>query len=42
VSKAVKINVYKIMVKAVIVYESATWAVSEMDINKLGTWERKR
>jgi len=29
------------MVKAVVVCGSATWAMSEMDMNRLGTGERK-
>jgi len=29
------------MVKAVVKFGSATWAVSEMDMIRLGTWERK-
>jgi hypothetical protein len=27
--------------KAVVVYGSETWAMTEMDMKKLGTWERK-
>jgi hypothetical protein len=40
-SKAVKIKVYKTMVKAVAVNRSETRAMSEMDIKRLGTWKRE-
>jgi len=29
------------IVKAFVMYGSAMWAVSEIDTNRLGTWERK-
>jgi hypothetical protein len=41
VNKAVKINVYKMVVKAVVVCGSATWAMSDMDMNRLGAGQRK-
>ena len=40
-SKAVKIELYKMMVKPVAAYDSKTWAVTEMGMKRLGTWERK-
>jgi hypothetical protein len=40
-SKAVKIKIYKIMVKSVAVYGSETWPVTEMDVKRLNTWEKK-
>ena len=40
-SKAVKIEIHKMMVKPVAVYDSKTWAVTEMGMKRLGTWERK-
>ena len=40
-SKAVKIQMCKTMVKPVIVYGRETWAVTEMDMKRLGTWERE-
>ena len=40
-SKAVKIQICKTMVKPVVVYGSETWTVTEMDMKRLGTWERK-
>jgi hypothetical protein len=39
-SKAVKINIYKMMVIPVVVFGSETWAMTEMDMIRLGTWER--
>jgi hypothetical protein len=33
-SKGVKIEVYKMMVKPVAVYGSETWSVMEMDMNR--------
>jgi len=29
------------MVKPVVAYGSETWAVTEMEMKRLGTWERK-
>jgi hypothetical protein len=29
------------MVKPVVVFGCDTWAVTEMDVKRLGTWERK-
>jgi hypothetical protein len=29
------------MVKPAVVYGSETWTVTEMDMKRLGTWERK-
>ena len=40
-SKAVKIEMYKKKVKRVVVYGIETWAVTEMGVQKLTTWERK-
>jgi hypothetical protein len=40
-SKAVKIEIYKMMVKPTEVYGSDTWATTEMDMKRLGRWERK-
>jgi hypothetical protein len=40
-SKAVKIQICKTMVKPVVVYGSEAWAVTEMDMKRLGTWEKK-
>ena len=40
-SKAVKIKIYKTMVKPVVVFGSETQAMAEMDTTRLGTWERK-
>jgi hypothetical protein len=40
-SKAVKIKIYKRIVKPAVVFGSETWAVVETDMNRLGTEERK-
>jgi len=40
-SKEVKIEIYKMMVKPTVVYGSDTWAVAEMDMKRMSTWERK-
>ena len=40
-SKAVKIKIYKTIVKAVAVYDCKTWAMTEMGMKRMGTWERK-
>ena len=40
-SKAVKIEIHKMMVKPVAVYDSKTWAMTETGMKRLGTWERK-
>jgi len=40
-SKAVKIKKYKTIVKSAVVFGSETWAVAEIDMNRLGAWERK-
>ena len=40
-SEAVKIKIYKPMVKPVVVFGSETQAMAEMDMTRLGTWERK-
>jgi hypothetical protein len=40
-SKAVKIKINVLMFKQAVVNESETWAMTEMDKNRLGTWERK-
>jgi len=36
-SKAVKIKIHKTMVKPVAVYGSETWAMTEMEMNRLST-----
>ena len=33
--------IYKTMVKPVAVYGCETWAVAEVDMKRLNTWERK-
>ena len=40
-SKAVKLKVYTTIVKSAVVFGSETMAVVEIDMNRLGTWERK-
>jgi hypothetical protein len=40
-SKAVKIKTCKTMVKPVVVYGNKMWHVTEMDVKRLNTWERK-
>jgi hypothetical protein len=40
-SKAVKIKIYKMMVKPVVMYGSETWPITVMDMKRLNTWERK-
>ena len=40
-SKALKIKTYKMMVKQAVVYRSKTWTMTEMDVKRLGTRERK-
>ena len=40
-SKAVKIKIYKALVKPVVVFGSEMWAMTEMDMKRLGTWEKK-
>jgi len=37
VSKAVEIKMYKTKVKPAVVFGSETWAVTEMDMKRLGT-----
>jgi hypothetical protein len=37
--KAVKIMIYRMMVKPVVVFGSETWPLSEVDIKSLSTWE---
>jgi hypothetical protein len=39
-NKAVKIKIYKTMVKPVVVFASETRPMAEMDMIRLGTWER--
>jgi len=41
VSKAVKIKIYKTMVQPVVLYGSATWAVTEMDMKRVDTGRGK-
>jgi hypothetical protein len=40
-NKAVKIKIYKMIVKPVVVYGRETWAITDMDRKKPSTWERK-
>jgi hypothetical protein len=40
-NKAVKIKIYKMMVKPAVVFWSGTVAMAVMDMTRLGTWERK-
>ena len=40
-SKAVIIEIYKTMARPVAMFGSEIWAMSEMDIETLGAWERK-
>jgi hypothetical protein len=40
-SKTVKIQIHKIMVRPVVVFGGETWAMAEMEMKRLGTWERK-
>ena len=40
-SKAVKIKIYRMMVKPAVVFGSKTWTVTEKDMERLSTWERK-
>jgi hypothetical protein len=41
VSKVVKIKINKLVVKPAVVNGSETWAMTEMDKKRLGTWERE-
>ena len=41
-SEAVKIKIYKRMVKPVVVFGSETQAMTQMDMTRLGTWERMK
>ena len=40
-SSSVKIKIYKPMVKSVVYGKETTWLVTEMDMKRLITWERK-
>jgi hypothetical protein len=40
-SKAVKIKIHKTTVKQFVVHGSETWLMTEMDMKRLNTWERK-
>ena len=40
-SKTIKIKIYKMTVKSVVLFGSETWAVAEMGMKRLGTGERK-
>jgi hypothetical protein len=40
-SKAVKIEMYKMMVKTVVVYGIETWPMTEMNLKRLSAWEGK-
>jgi hypothetical protein len=37
----IKIYVYKTMLNPAAVFGSETWTVAEMDMNSVGTWDRK-
>jgi hypothetical protein len=39
--KAVKCKIYVTLVKLVVVYGSETWTMTEIDMKRLNTWERK-
>ena len=41
ISKAVKYKIYIMLVKPVVVYGSETWTMTEIDMKRLNTWERK-
>ena len=40
-SRGVQFNIYLTMVKPGVVFESETWAVTEMDMKRVGTWETR-
>jgi DNA integrity scanning protein DisA with diadenylate cyclase activity len=40
-SKLIKIKIHKTVAKPVVVFESETWAVTEVDMERLGTGESK-
>jgi len=40
-SKAFKIEIYKMMVEPTVVYGNDTWATTEMDMKRLGRWKRE-
>jgi hypothetical protein len=40
-SKAVKIKIYKTIIQSFVVFEGGTWAKTEVDMTRLGAWERK-
>jgi hypothetical protein len=41
VSKAVKTKIYKTLVKPIVMYGSEAWPLTEADMIRLNTWERK-
>ena len=41
VGLAAKIKIYKTIVQPAVVFGSEKWAMTEMDMKRLGTWERK-
>jgi hypothetical protein len=41
VSKAVKTKIYKTLVKPIVMYGSEAWSLTEADMIRLNTWERK-
>jgi hypothetical protein len=41
VGVAAKINIYKTIAKAAVVFGSKKWAMADMDMIRLGTWESK-
>jgi hypothetical protein len=40
-NKAVKIKVHNTMAQPAVLFGSETWAMAEVDMKRLGTWERK-
>jgi hypothetical protein len=40
-SHLVEVKLYKTMANPAAVFGSETWAVGEMDVKRLGAWERK-
>jgi len=40
-SKAVKCKIYIMLVKPVVLYGRETWTMTEIDMKRLNTWDRK-
>jgi hypothetical protein len=40
-NKAVKIKIHNTMMKPAVLFGSETWAMAEMDMKRLGQWDRK-